>query len=165
MSSTTLNSHLASGGHAKAMKGMSMSRPVVIPAEAVIYRFYDSHRAVTPQLGTEGAWWMESEYFHSIKHFAVRHGYSLGYAARLFAAILYEWSEVNSFVACRTTGPLSAWKGRGKQIQSAGRDARDLPTMTPMQSVLEIYQLFVPGIGGPGSLASQALQVERHGPA
>ena len=64
-----------------------MSRPVVIPAGTVLYRFYDSHRAPTPQLGADGPWWIEFEYFQSIKHFADRHGYSLGYAARLFAAM------------------------------------------------------------------------------
>ena len=162
---TTLNGQLAAGAQANAMQGMSMLRPIIVPAGAVIYRFYDSRRAITPQLGADGAWWLELEYFQSIKHFADRHGYSLGYAARLFTAILYEWSEVNAFVACRTTSPLSAWKGRGKQVQSKGKDARDLPTMTPMQSILEVYQLFVPGIGGQGSLSGQALRVERHGAA
>jgi hypothetical protein len=32
-----------------------------------------------------------------------------------------------------------------------------------MQSVLEIYQLYIPGIGGTGSLASQALRVHASG--
>jgi hypothetical protein len=158
----TLNGHLAQSGYAAAMQGMSMARPIVIPAGQVLYRFYDSTRAGSPQAGAEGAWWLEFEHFQSIKHFAARHGYALGYAARLFAAILYEWSEVNAYVACRTTTPLSAWKGRGKQIHSTSKDPRDLPTMTPMQSVLEIYQLYVPGLGGAGSLARRALEVRTH---
>ena len=98
-----------------------------------------------------------------VESFVGTNGYSPSYAARLFAAILYEWSEVNAFVACRTTGRLVAWKGRGKQVSSSGRDKRDLATMTPMQSVLEIYQLYIPGIGGPGSLASAALRVQSSG--
>lgn len=156
------NSHLAPTQRAQAMTGMSMVRPIVIPEGTVLYRFYDSRRAPTPAQGAEGAWWLEYEHFQTIKHFAARHDHSLSYAARLFAAILYEWSEVDALVACRTLAPLSAWKGRGKQVQSAGKDARDLPTMTPMQSILEIYQLYVPGIGGPQSMGSRVLQAHWH---
>jgi hypothetical protein len=78
----------------------------------------------------------------------------------LFAAILYEWSEVNAWVACEVTQPLHAWKGRGKQVQSSGKDSRDLPTMTPMQSVLEIYQIVLPGVGGKSSIAAKVLKVK-----
>lgn len=159
----TLNNHLAAAGYSNAMRGMSMARQIVIPAGQVIYRFYDATRAPTPVMGADGAWWLEFDHFQSVKHFAARHGYTLSYAARLFAAVLYEWSEVNAFVACRTTSPLSAWKGRGKQVRSSGKDSRDLPTMTPMQSILEIYQLYLPGLGGVGSLSGQALQVQAYG--
>lgn len=159
----TLNGHLIAGSRASALQGMSMTRQIVIPPHQVIYRFYDARRAAAPADGANGAWWLEFEHFQAVKHFAARHGYPFTYAARLFVAILYEWSEVNAFVSCRTTCALSAWKGRGKQVRSTGKDARDLPTMTPMQSVLEVYQLYVPGLGGPASLATQALQVHAHG--
>lgn len=165
MTDNPLNRHLLDVGHRYALRGMSMVRAVTIPAGTVLYRFYDKRRAPTAHLGAEGPWWLEYEPFQSIKHFGLRHGYELGYSARLFAAILYEWSDVNAFVACRTTSDLSAWKGRGKQVASSGADARDTPTMTPMQGMLEIYQLYVPGIGGPGSLGTQVLRPERSGPA
>ena len=158
-----LNSHLATSGHAKAMQGMSMVRPVMIPVGQVIDRFYDVTKAPTAALGAQGDWWLEFEHFQTIKHFASRNGYTLSYAARLFAAILYEWSEVNGFVACRTIAPLAAWKGRGKQVRSSGKDARDLKRMTPMQSVLEVYQLYVPGLGGTTTLSREALQVQSFG--
>ncbi len=158
-----LNDNASALSQVNAMKGMSMVRRIEIPAGQVIYRFYDSHRAPTPQLGADGPWWIEFESFQNIKHFALRNGYSFSYAARLFAAILYEWSEVNAFVACSTADALVAWKGRGKQVRSSGRDRRDLATMTPMQSVLEVYQLYVPGLGGPGSNASAALRVQAQG--
>jgi hypothetical protein len=148
-----------SAGQLKAREGLSMMRPVELPAGQVLYRFYDSNSARTPEDGANGPWWLEYEHFQSVKHFALRHGYPLGYAARLFAAILYEWSEVNALVRCELLKPLQVWKGRGKQVQSTGRDHRDLPTMTPMQSILEIYQLCIPGIGGPNSIAPQALRV------
>ena len=146
-----------------ALQGMSMVRRIQIPRGQVLYRFYDSVRAPSPQSGADGPWWLEFESFQAIKHFALRNGHSPSYAARLFAAILYEWSEVNAFVACATTEGLVAWKGRGKQVRSSGRDERDLATMTPMQSVLEVYQLYIPGIGGPSSLASTAFRVHTSG--
>ncbi len=134
----------------------------------VLYRFVDATRC-TPARGADGAWWLEYEHFQAVKHFASRHGYSLGYAARLFAAILYDWSEVNCVVRARVDKPLHVWKGKGKQIAvpsgSAASDARDRNVvqhgaltgkgatrdsrMTPMQGSLEVYQLYVPGLGKP----------------
>src|SRR4051812_27684107 len=104
-----------------------------------------------------GPWWFEYESFQSIKHFAQRNGYSFSYAARLFAAILYQWSEVDAFVRCEVRQPLRVWKGRGKQVESTGQDGRDSPKMTPMQSVLEVYQLCIPGVGGPNSISGSVL--------
>ena len=156
------NNLYLSAGYAKAREGMSMIRPFEIPAGQVLYRFYDSNRARTPEEGANGPWWLEYEHFQTIKHFALRNGYTISYAARLFAAILYEWSEVNAWVACEVTQPLHAWKGRGKQVTSSGADARDSSTMTPMQSLLEIYQLVLPGVGGKSSIAAQVLRVVRH---
>ncbi len=146
-------------GYQKAREGMSLIRPFELQSGEVIYRFYDTGKATTPEMGARGVWWVDFESFQSIKHFALRHGYTFSYAARLFTAILYEWSEVDGFVRCEVSRPLQAWKGRGKQVQSKGTDGRDLPTMTPMQSVLEIYQLCIPGLSGPNSLAATALKV------
>jgi len=156
---TALNNEFASAGYATAREGMSMIRPVRLEAGQVLYRFYDATRARTPEEGADGAWWLEYEHFQTIKHFALQHGYTLSYAARLFAAILYEWSEVNACVRCELMHPLSAWKGRGRQVHASGKDARDGPTMTPMQSMLEIYQLCIPGLGRQGALAPQAFRV------
>ena len=153
-----------SKGYAKAREGMSMIRPFELCPGQVIYRFYDSTRAPTSAAGANGPWWVEFESFQKIKHFAQRHGYSFSYSARLFAAILYEWSEVNAFVRCEVIQPLKVWKGRGKQVESSGKDTRDLPKMTPMQSVLEVYQLCLPCVGGPASLASAVLKVLDSGP-
>lgn len=153
------NEQFVSAGYTKARDGMSLIRPVELMPSQIIYRFYDSTRVLTPSQGANGAWWVEFESFQSIKHFAERQGYSFSYAARLFAAILYEWSEVNAFVRCQVTQPLKVWKGRGKQVESTGKDSRDLPKMTPMQSVLEIYQLYLPGVGGQNSIANSVLKL------
>ena len=153
------NNPYLSEGYKKAREGMSMIRPIEIPEGQVLYRFYDSNRARTPKEGADGAWWVEYEHFQTIKHFALQHGYTFSYAARLFAAILYEWSEVNAWVSCEVVKPLHAWKGRGKRVQSTGKDSRDTPIMTPTQSLLEIYQVVLPGVGGKASIASSVLRV------
>lgn len=154
-----VNNRFFNCGYQKAREGMVMIRPFEIQKGQVLYRFYDSNRARSPEEGADGLWWLEYEHFQTIKHFAFRHGYSISYAARLFAAILYEWSEVNAWVACEATEALHGWKGRGKQVSSTGKDVRDSTTMTPMQSVLEIYQIALPGVGGNSSIASKVLKV------
>ena len=144
---------------ARARRGMVMPRPVELGVGQRIYRFYDVSRAPDPAQGADGAWWVEYEYFQKIRHFAAQFGYPLSYAARLFAAVLYEWSEVNAFVRCEVVQPLRALKGRGKQVEGTGRDPRDTRTMTPVQGHMEIYQLYLPGVGGRDSLAGSVLRV------
>ena len=151
------NQELMSQGYHKALEGMSMVRQQELPPGQVLYRFIDTSVG-SPESGANGPWWLEYEYFMKIKQFALQHGYSLSYAARLFAAILYEYSEVNGFVRAEVVQPLRSWKGRGKQVRSVGKDSRDLPTMTPMQSMHEIYQLYVPGIVRGGSLFGSAFK-------
>jgi|SRR3569833_292532 len=137
----------------------------------ILYRFIDQKHAATG--AADGPWWFEFEHFQTIRHFALKHGYSLGYAARLFAAILYEWSEVNALVRAQADVSLLSWKGRGKQVivgqhrplHDPEIDARDrnrtpkglvtehspvlLSKMTPMQGLNEVYQLYIPGLGPP----------------
>ena len=160
---TQINNAFFNKGRERALEGMCMVRPIEIPEGTVLYRYYDRNRARTAQQGMCGVWWLEYEAFQHIKHFALRNGYSQSYASRLFAAILYEWSEVNAFVACQVTEPLRGWKGRGRQVKSEGKDSRDLPTMTPMQGMLEVYQVCVPGLDGEFSLAPRALKVVADG--
>ena len=152
------NHELMSQGYHKALEGMSMVRQQNLNPGVVLYRFINTSGG-GPEIGANGPWWLEYEYFMKIKQFALQHGYSLSYAARLFAAILYEYSEVNGFVRAEVMQPLRCWKGRGKQVRSEGKDSRDLPTMTPMQSIHEIYQLYVPGIVRGGSLVGSAFKV------
>lgn len=160
-----INEDLFAAGRADAAKGLWPHRHEIAQG-TVLYRFIDLHRAA-PAQAADGPWWFEFEHFQAIRHFAARHGYSLGYAARLFAAILYEWSEVNAVVRAAAKAPLAAWKGRGKPITVATpeSDARDrnrtphgliterqpllVSRMTPMQGPLEVYQLYLPGLGKP----------------
>ena len=163
------------GFHASTRAAASLGlwpheHPVV--AGTVLYRFMDTTYRM-PSKAADGPWWFEYEHFQTIKHFGERHGYSLGYSARLFAAILYEWSEVNAYVRAQVVVPLVTWKGKGKQIVvgkdrplfNPELDARDInrtpagliterhpmrvSKMTPMQGPNEVYQLYVPGLGKP----------------
>ena len=144
--STTANAAHVPGSLASAMTGLAMARPFALPPGQILYRFVDVTRFPGPIPAANGPWWFEYEAFQQIKHFGLRHDYSLEYSARLFAAILYEFSEVTGYVRAEVLQPLDAWKGRGKPVESKGKDRRDLPRMTPMQSVNEVYQLFIPGV-------------------
>jgi hypothetical protein len=117
------NNHYLSAGYAKAREGMSLNRPFEIPAGQVLYRFFDSNRARSPAEGAGGPWWLEYEHFQTIKHFALRNGYGISYAARLFAAILYEWSEVNAWVACESDRIPSRLEGpwKASYVHGQGR--------------------------------------------
>ena len=147
-----INEDVFAASYAAAAKGL-WPRRVEIAAGAVLHRFIDLHRAPVLQ-AADGPWWFEYEQFRSIKHFAARHGYSAGYAARLFAAILYEWSEVNAVVRASVKAPLIASE---RQPQVASR-------MTPMQGPLEVYQLYVPGLGMPHRRFDSMMQLLGHEP-
>jgi hypothetical protein len=146
-----------------------------LPKGIHLYRFIDLSK--TPSsLGADGPWWFEYEHFQTMRTFAERNGYSLGYVARLFAAILYEWSEVNAVVRARVTcGPLLVWKGKGKQVEATGKDPRDIAAlhgvvtaaqpvvarkMTPTQGPLEVLQLYIPGLGKPHHRFSSFMKFE-----
>lgn len=151
------------GSRIEAAKGLWPHEDKV-PQGTILYRFVNLQNGTHDSIA-DGPWWFEFEYFQKIKHFALQHGYALGYAARLFAAVLYEWSEVDAYVRAEVTaGPLKVWKGPGKQVEAQGKDARDVSVkhgalteanpresarMTPMQGHLEVYQLYIPGLGRP----------------
>jgi hypothetical protein len=137
---------------------------VTLPRGTVLYRFIDRSRG-TAVRAADGPWWFEYEHYQAIRHFALRHGYPVGYAARLFAAILYEWSEVDAVVRAALRVPLVAWKGRGKPVAATERDPRDVNRVihgrlteaeasassrfTPLSGANEVYQIYVPGLGAP----------------
>ena len=140
-----------------------------------LYRFIDLNKGPSAS-GADGPWWFEYDHFQTIKHFAQRNNYPLGYAARMFAAILYEWSDVNAVVRAKVVhGPLLAWKGKGKQVEAKQNDPRDVASlhgivtarspalarkMTPMQGSLEVLQLFVAGLGRPHNKFSSFMKIE-----
>ena len=158
-----LNGKFLADANIKARnEGITYPHQIKLHQGQIIYRFYDSSTVSNPMKAIHRPWWIEYEYFQKIKHFALQHNYTFSYAARLFTAILYEWSEVDSYIRCQVKEPIIALKGRGKQVDSKGKDSRDLPTMTPMQSVLEIYQLYLPGFDGETSIADSAVTLLQH---
>jgi hypothetical protein len=119
---TFANADYTEGSYAAASHGIS-PRKYSIPTGRILYRFIDLTKGPSSK-GADGPWWFEYEHYRTIEAFAERHGYSLGYAARLFAAILYEWSEVNAVVRAEViNGPLFCWKGEGKQVSADSYDA------------------------------------------
>jgi hypothetical protein len=141
-----------------ALKGMMWLHSYDLVPGTILYRFVDLKRRGAPWAAADGPWWLEYEALQQIKHFGERYGYGLGYSARIHAAILYEWSDITGVVRAEVTRPLTAWKGRGQQVESSAKDSRDLPRMTPMQSVNEVYQLYIPGVGGSSSLLSSVMR-------
>jgi hypothetical protein len=168
------NSAYWSGSHQHAAKGL-WPRETEIAQGTILYRFIDLSKSPSV-IGADGPWWFEYEYYQTMKVFSERHGYSLGYCARIFAAILYEWSEVNAVVRAEVIdGPLKVWKGRGKQVEATQSDPRDVTAphgsitasatqynrkMTPMQGRLEVLQLFIPGLGKPYNKFSSLMKIK-----
>jgi hypothetical protein len=143
-----INEGYVATGFIEARRGVLVPRPIVLKAGQVIYRFYDSKRAALPKHGAMGPWWIEDGYIKKMKQYASIRGFSLEYTARLFAAIADEWGEVDSLVQCQFKQPLKALIGRGKQLEGSQKDKRNLSTNHPLQNILEIYQLYLPGVGG-----------------
>lgn len=96
----------------QAMKGIVNPHDFNIPRGKNIFRFVDISRG-PHRVVANSPWWFEFEYFQHIKHFALRHGYDLSHCARLFLAVLHEYSEITGFVSAWTALPLKAYKGRG----------------------------------------------------
>jgi hypothetical protein len=169
----------------KAVGGIQYANEHVIPGKGArdpqgtrLYRFINvkgtggGRRAGTPDEGANGAWYFDFENFQKMKVYAERYDYPLGYAARLFAAVLYDWSDVDCYVVSEVISPkpIFAWKGRGRQIVAADlndpnarpRDVRDQKKMTPMQTQWEVYQLFIPGLGYPHNEYGKWFRLARH---
>jgi hypothetical protein len=164
------NDAFLDGSAAAAAQGM-WPRSYDLAPWTVLYRFISLTHAPSPRVAADGPWWFEFEGYQQIRAFAERNRYPLGYAARLFAGILYEWNEVDAVVRAEVIrGPLRVWKGRGKQVAARRADARDVAVshgliterralaereppasvrMTPMQGPLEVLQIYIPGLGRP----------------
>jgi hypothetical protein len=185
------NGDWTEGSYQKAARGLIPHQHTIMQG-TYLYRFIDLRRGPASK-GADGEWWFEYEHYKAITSFAERNGYSVGYVARLFAAILYEWSDVNAVVRARVMqGPLMVWKGPGKAVSpdKPKPDPRDIASphglltersgqdeqppisrkMTPSQGPLQVLQLYIPGLGHPHHKFSTLMslagfeQIETHTP-
>lgn len=151
------NGDATDGTLVKAMAGINVPVLIDIPRTTVLYRFVDLARGPSAVVANS-PWWFEYEAFHNLRHFAERFDYDLDFAARLFLAILHEYSEITGFVEATVRKPLKAWKGSGRVQYGSGRDARDPARMIPMQGPNAIYQLYIPGLGAGSALFGEAFE-------
>ena len=150
------NGSMTEGSFEKARKGIAIPRLIDIPPGTTLYRFVDMNRGGARTHVANSPWWFEYEYFMQVKGFAERHGHTLDHCARLFLAVLHEYSDITGYIHARVTKPLKAWKGEGNVVYSSGKDPRDPRRMIPMQSINKIYQLYIPGLYRDSPLLGQA---------
>jgi hypothetical protein len=134
-----------------ARAGILMPRPVeVYPGQRLyrvtrqVYLDSDINRTV------DSPWWWEFEAWQQMKHFAARFGYSESYSVRLHGALAFKFNETaDAYVIAEALESLKAYKGRGKRMDAKVLDSQhkeDVAGWTPMQTVNEVYQLYVPGM-------------------
>lgn len=139
------NGDATDGTMAKAMKGIAVPHLFDLPRTSKLYRFVDIRKG-PHKVVANGPWWIESQYFDKLRTFSERHDYPLDDCARLFLAVLYEYSDITGYVSATVSKPLKAWKGEGKVQTSSGSDPRDPARAIPMQSMNMVYQLYIPGL-------------------
>jgi hypothetical protein len=101
------------------------------------YRFVSSTSTKEVQLG--GGWWMTSDTFNTIKHYAQSNQLEFAYAVRLFLALPYEFSRLDRIVRAQLVKPLDAYMGEGKAAKS------EKDKWTPVQH-LKVTQIYIPGL-------------------
>lgn len=124
----------------EANKGMVWIRRIHLHPYQRYYRF--TSYSVGKEDRISGSWWFDYENYLNILDFAKRTDLSPGYAARLKAAITYEWSSVNCVVSALLKAPLDAYAGKGKeQIEEDQRAPGRVYLPDP-----QIMQLYIPGL-------------------
>ena len=124
-------------GQAVGAGGILTPQPENLRVGQRYCRFASVTSSRDAQLG--GGWWIDYENFTTIRNFANKHGYELGYAARLFLALPYAWTRVDRLVSAILEVPLRAYAGQGKVASTAGEK------WTPVQH-LKVRQLYIPGL-------------------
>jgi hypothetical protein len=147
-----LNAHLIGKGFQASLPGMDLLREYHLGLGTMLYRFVQVTPGRPATMGADGPWWLEHGQFITLTHFALAHGMRLSAATLLFAATASEWSEVNGFVRAEVIQPLKCWKGRGKRVERPAKKTRGRVRAAPTAVGQDVYQLYIPGIGGISSL-------------
>jgi hypothetical protein len=156
-SPSTLNAHLMGSGFRQATTGIDMAREDQLSPGTTLFRFIYSDIRKSPISGADGPWWLEAESFKRLLHIALSRGILLSRLAGSLSAIRAEWNEVNGYVQAEVVGPLKCWKGNGKQLRDTTRK-RGRNRLAPVPVLQDVYQLYLPGVGGKGSLFSASLR-------
>lgn len=141
----------------RARTGMWKEQQFHIPLQQYIYRFA-SQSQPTAQ-GYSGAWWFRFEDYRKIEAFAERSGLTLGYAARRYAALAYEWPGCNVDLVERAlvTDRLDAWAGPGRVIYGTLRAKGQKTSHYTLVPPKDVMQLYIPGLrtgSGPTAVRS-----------
>jgi hypothetical protein len=153
---------------ADATLGMWAVQRVHLPLGQRIYRFGSTTR---PDLWYAGAWWLRYEDLLKIRRAAEAGGASLGYAARRFLAVRYEWpGNVDVLASAIVSAPLDAYGGRGR-VQDRFSPGAPPAGAFEWHPPTDVMQLYIPGLGSPAAqgaridrspVGRRALQQERH---
>lgn len=139
------NADFSFGTMSRALRGIARPIQTTVPEGSRLYRFVDIGRGPARRQANS-PWWLEHEPFQNLRHFAERHDHTLGDVARMFLAVLHEYSALTGYVSARVVKPLLVWRGPGSVQYSSGANARDPARLIPMQGMNEIYQLYIPGM-------------------
>jgi hypothetical protein len=152
-----INAHLLGASFSQALSAMDLVSEYQLTPGTVLNRFVYVDVRRTPLSGADGPWWLESDSFKRLQHMALANGLALSRAAGRLASTRGEWDEVNGYVQAEVVGPLKCWKGKGKQVPAtAHRRGRAHSVLPPV--LQDVYQLYIPGIGGKSSLFSTSLR-------
>lgn len=146
-----------------ATDGMWLVQRVHLPVGQRIYRFAST---TSPDQWYAGAWWMRFEDFHRLRQRAETSNISLGYAARSFLAIRYEWrTKVNVLVSALVAAPLDAYAGRGR-TQDRFSPGAPPPGAYEWHPPTDVMQLYIPGLADPAgkrsTVSRKGLTAEHH---
>jgi hypothetical protein len=156
-SAPLLNAQLVGRGFQDANPALHLPQLIQISPNTVLFRFIYADMDRHTITGADGPWWMEADSFKRLVHSSLSHGLLLSGVAGRLAGVRTEWNEVNGYVQAEVIRPLKCWKGKGKQLPDTTK-RRVRTRSTPVPVLQDLYQLYIPGIGGKSSLFSASLR-------
>lgn len=123
-------------------------KPVKLRAGQYYYRFASSG-VKDPLKRKQSCWWIEYEYFTTIRRYAneaTKYGApdSKRMAIRYSLALPYSWTNCDRLLRGCLRHPLHAFRGLGRRARGASKEG-DTQIITPPVTML-IYQLYIPGL-------------------
>ena len=118
-----------------------------------LFRF--AAKSTAGEQAIAGAWWLERAQFEKLLAFTNQHGIGIATAVRVLCLVPSEWSDMGKLMRVTVARPLLAMRGLGDNVSidkgdGHGRVALGHANDNPAR---RLYQLFVPGLGEPGTAA------------